>query len=49
MNTLTIKKIDLKSIFRGVDEKAYDLVMKCLRFDPLERITAEDILRHPYV
>lgn len=43
------RRVDVEGMWRGVDEKAVDLIMRCLRFRPDERITAEEVLEHPYV
>ena len=40
---------DLKSVFRGVNPKAIDLIQKMLEFSPNKRITVEDALAHPYL
>ena len=32
-----------------IPESAYDLLSKCLHFDPAKRITANDALRHPFL
>jgi hypothetical protein len=35
--------------FPSAEFRAIDLLIKLLRFDPRERITAEEALRHPFL
>jgi serine/threonine protein kinase len=37
------------TLFPTASEAAKDLISKMLKFDPLERITAEEALTHPYL
>lgn len=39
---------DLKLKFRGASDLALDLLRGLLRFDPEERLTAEEALQHPF-
>jgi mitogen-activated protein kinase 1/3 len=41
-------KLSLKSLYPEADEPALDLLEKMLVFNPDKRITAEEILAHPY-
>jgi len=43
------KQINFAEKFHGVDKDAIDLLKKCLKFNPLERINAEEALQHPFV
>ena len=36
------------SFFKYENKQAIDLLNKCLKYDPAERITAEEALNHPY-
>jgi mitogen-activated protein kinase 15 len=38
-----------RDVFGGKDEQLVDLIIKCLQFLPEDRITADQILEHPYV
>ncbi|CAL6000403.1 Mitogen-activated_protein kinase [Hexamita inflata] len=42
-----VKRKSLKELIK--DENAVDLIEKLLRFNPNERITAEEALKHPFV
>ena len=39
----------LRSILKGADEEFVDLVSRCLRWDPKDRITADEALKLPWV
>lgn len=39
---------DLTKVFSRLDEQGIDLLKKMLEYDPAQRITAMDALRHPY-
>mmetsp|Transcript_13332 Transcript_13332/g.34963 ORF Transcript_13332/g.34963 Transcript_13332/m.34963 type:complete len:104 (-) Transcript_13332:1290-1601(-) len=41
--------IPLESIFTAANPEAVDLVKRMLRFNPWERISAEEALKHPYL
>jgi len=40
---------DLKELVPNLSEQGYDLLSRCLQFDPSKRITAEKALKHSYV
>jgi len=40
--------LPLRNIVPGLDEVGYDLLVKMVRYNPAERITAVDALTHPY-
>ena len=40
---------NFEELFAGQDENAVDLLRKMLLYDPEERITIEDALKHPYM
>ncbi len=44
-----VKKRSFNSFFPNVDEQALDLIRKLLVFNPHQRITVEEALRHPYL
>ncbi|XP_078508682.1 mitogen-activated protein kinase 7 isoform X2 [Lissotriton helveticus] len=41
--------VPLESLYPGGDRKALDLMQKMLRFDPRERISVLEALRHPFL
>lgn len=43
------KKADLNELFKNCNPLAIDLLSKMLVFDPCKRITAKEILNHPYL
>lgn len=40
---------DFKTLFKGANPDAIDLLQKLLIFDPKKRITIEEALEHPYM
>jgi serine/threonine protein kinase len=44
-----VKKRSFNSFFPNMDEQALDLLRKMLTFNPHNRITVEEALRHPYL
>ena len=44
-----IKKRSFSSFFPQMDEHALDLIRKMLIFNPNNRISVEEALRHPYL
>lgn len=44
-----MQKVPFKTIFPGANPDALDLLDRMLAFDPLERITVEEALEHPYL
>lgn len=42
------KKISFEELFPGIEKDAADLMRKLLAYDPKERISAAEALRHPY-
>jgi serine/threonine protein kinase len=43
------KGTPFKQLFPTASDDALNLIEKMLKFDPLERITADEALRHPYM
>lgn len=43
------KPRDLKTVFKGANADAVDLIKRMLTFDPKERITVDEALKHPYL
>lgn len=44
-----LKKKSFQSFFPGAGDDALDLIRGLLAFSPVNRLTAEQALRHPYV
>lgn len=44
-----VKKRSFNAFFPNMDEQALDLLRKLLVFNPHNRITVEEALRHPYL
>lgn len=42
------KQKSLKDLIPDATEDALDLMKKCLTYDPAERLTALEILKHPF-
>lgn len=40
---------DFNSLFKGANPEAIDLMKKMLTFDPINRITVDEALKHPYL
>ena len=40
--------VSLDSKLPNVDPLALDVIRRCLRYEPLQRITSSELLRHPY-
>jgi mitogen-activated protein kinase 7 len=43
------EKKDFRKLFPNASMQALDLLQKMLKFDPFERISVDDALRHPYL
>ena len=43
------KKVPLETIFPTAPEEAIDMMKKLLKFNPSDRLTVEEALKHPYV
>jgi len=39
---------DLRTVVPGLDSNGYDILEKMLKYEPTERITAEEALKHPF-
>ena len=46
---LTANYVFYDSLFSRLSEELKDLISKCLKVEPEERISAEDILKHPWL
>ena len=44
-----VKKRSFSSFFPNMDEQALDLLKKLLVFNPKNRISVEEALKHPYL
>lgn len=40
---------DFSTVFKGANEDAIDLIKRMLTFDPMQRITVDEALAHPYM